>query len=56
MSDHPHVEVLNVKFSGTPRFYENGSAYQDIDQTQTVYAGTPSSDIDEAWDELIGRM
>jgi hypothetical protein len=56
MLDRPHVEVHTTKFSGTPKFYENGTAYRDIDQMQPVYAGIPKPEIDEAWDELIGRM
>ncbi|KAJ9602822.1 hypothetical protein H2200_012602 [Cladophialophora chaetospira] len=55
MADRPQIEVVQMKFSGTPKFHPNGTAYQDVIDPENKYTGNPSPDIDEAWDELIGE-
>lgn len=41
-----------MKFSGSPNFYDNGTAY--IEANLSEYAGTPSPEIDESWRILTG--
>ncbi|KAH9825648.1 Cyclochlorotine biosynthesis protein [Teratosphaeria destructans] len=42
-----------VTFSGTAAFHDNGSAYRTSRVGEPQYVGTPSKEIDEAWDALI---
>lgn len=41
------------KFSGNPFFLLNGTEVIQLDPRARVYTGSPSSEIDEAWAELL---
>ncbi|KAK5764142.1 metalloendopeptidase [Elasticomyces elasticus] len=47
------LEPELVRFSGTANFHENGSAYRVAAPGQPQFVGTPSAEIDAAWDSLI---
>jgi hypothetical protein len=48
------VEVEEVQFTGTPKFFPNGTAYLEPDGHLEKYFGKPSPEIDDAWSALVG--
>jgi hypothetical protein len=50
-----------VRFGGSPEFYTNGTSWQrPVDESapwpeNVRYFGEPSREIDNNWEELIGR-
>ncbi|KAF2722586.1 hypothetical protein K431DRAFT_41535, partial [Polychaeton citri CBS 116435] len=49
------VEYEKVKFTGTARFTDDGTAYRTRTPNETQYFGKPSRELDQAWDDLIGN-
>jgi hypothetical protein len=47
------IQLERVRFSGTPLFDENGTAYRKLNTNEPQYVGQPSDEIDSAWAELI---
>ena len=53
------IPLQEVTFTGTPKFFENGTSYTDeVDRNapwpnNETYFGTPSDEIDAAWDKLL---
>jgi hypothetical protein len=49
-----------VRFSGSPRFFDNGSMWlEDVDEgaewpENLKLFGKPSLQIDKAWDDMVG--
>ncbi|KAK3076613.1 hypothetical protein LTS18_012535, partial [Coniosporium uncinatum] len=48
------VRLHRKRFSGAIRAYPNGTLYQVFSADEPRYAGTPGSDLDDAWDTLLG--
>lgn len=48
VADQGGLQEVNIRFTGTPRFREDGSAYV----SENEYTGMPSVEIDKAWTEL----
>ncbi|KAI9702295.1 MAG: hypothetical protein M1820_006227 [Bogoriella megaspora] len=46
-------EPVRVRFSGTATFDEHGTAHRDFDSSVVQYVGSPSPQIDQAWEGLI---
>jgi len=47
------IQLERVRFSGTPLFRENGTAYRKVNANEPQYVGPPSDEIDSAWAGLI---
>jgi hypothetical protein len=49
------IEVVKLRFSGSLRYHDDGTLYVDYAKDEPRFFGTPSEDIDHAWENLIGR-
>jgi hypothetical protein len=47
------IDLQQVRFTGGVSVTENGTLYRLIDPRLSQYVGEPSSEIDEAWDDLV---
>jgi hypothetical protein len=50
-----HIRLHQVRYRGTPIFGDDGEEYVDYLPDETRYVGTPSDEIDEAWNKLTTR-
>ena len=41
-----------VRFTAGLRFNESGQLYRPVDPTRPVYVGTPTAEMDTAWEDL----
>lgn len=54
-----NVPLQKVGFTGTPKFFSNGTSYLDPPirtaawPNNETYVGTPSDELDAAWDKLV---
>jgi len=54
-----NVPLQEVTFTGTPKFFDNGTSYRvEVSRNapwpnNETYFGTPSDEIDAAWDKLL---
>jgi Mycotoxin biosynthesis protein UstYa len=49
----PHVSLETVQFSGAPKWGEDGKGYIPPAEGKPAYVGTPSAEMDAAWDYLV---
>ena len=56
------MRYQQVQFHGSPKFYQNGTAYQLKPNESSpwpenvLYVGSPSQEIDDAWADLLGNI
>lgn len=47
--------MKEVRFSGSLKYTDEGRLYIDYGTDEPRYFGEPSPEIDQAWQDLIGR-
>ncbi|KAH8647913.1 hypothetical protein BX600DRAFT_443251 [Xylariales sp. PMI_506] len=48
------IRVHGVRFTGGLKYDDNGTLYRNHPPDQKQYVGQPSSELDSAWEEIIG--
>lgn len=50
----PAIDLVRIPFTGTLRYKNGDHLYLDLGPKGIRYFGVPSSEVDNAWEELIG--
>lgn len=50
---HPAVQLHQIRFTGGLLYDENGTLYRNVNPEEPSYVGSPTEDMDAAWEALI---
>jgi hypothetical protein len=50
----PAIDLVRLRFSGTLRYKDGDHLYIDLGPEDVRYFGSPSLELDDVWEELIG--